>query len=74
MAISQLLLAIVSSNLVGRKSKCYFIIKFSLLLSILLCWREMKPGTGKTIKNEFVASFLLNDYPEKRIRTILLCC
>ena len=34
MAISQLLLAIASSNLVGRKSKCYFIIKFNLLLSI----------------------------------------
>ena len=27
--ISHLLLAIASSNLVGRKSKCYFIIKFS---------------------------------------------
>ena len=34
MAISQLLLSVASSNLVGRKSKCYFIIKFSLLLSI----------------------------------------
>ena len=58
MAISQLLLAIASSDLVGRKSKCYFIIKFSLLLSIKLCWREIRPDTGKTIKNEFVASFL----------------
>ena len=58
MAISQLLLAIASSNLVGRKSKCYFVIKFSLLLSIILCWREIRPDTGKTIKNEFVASFL----------------
>ena len=58
MAISQLLLAIASSNLVGRKSKYYFIIKFSLLLSIILCWREIRPDTGKTIKNEFVASFL----------------
>ena len=34
MAISQLLFSVASSNLVGRKSKCYFI-KFSLLLSIL---------------------------------------
>ena len=58
MAISQLLLAIASSNLVGRKSKCYFIINFSLVLSIILCWREIRPDTGKTVKNEFVASFL----------------
>ena len=58
MAISQLLLSVASSNLVGRKSKCYFIIKFSLLLSIILCWREIRSDTGKTIKNEFVASFL----------------
>ena len=58
MAISQLLLAIASPNLVGRKSKCYFIIKFSLLLSIIFCWKEIRPDTGKTIKNEFVASFL----------------
>ena len=58
MAISQLLLAIGSSNLVGGKSKCYFIIKFSLLPSIRLCWREIRPDAGKTIKNEFVASFL----------------
>ena len=58
MAISQLLLAIASSNLVGRKSKCYFIIKFSLLLSVRLCWREIRPDIGKAIKNEFVASFL----------------
>ena len=33
MAISQLLLATASSNLVARKSKCYFIIKCSLLTS-----------------------------------------
>ena len=50
--------AIGSSDLVGRKSKCYFIIKFSLLLSIRLCWREIRPDAGKTIENEFVASFL----------------
>ena len=37
MAISQLLLRVASSNLVGRKSKWYFIIKFSLLLSIIFC-------------------------------------
>ena len=43
MAISpQLLLRVASSNLVGRKSKWYFIIKFSLLLSIVLCWREIR--------------------------------
>ena len=58
MAISHLLLAIASSNLVGKKSKCYFILKFSLLLSLRLCWREKRPDTGKTIKNEFLASFL----------------
>ena len=58
MAISQLLLAIGSSTLAGTKSKCYFIIKFSLLLFIVLCWREIRQDTGKTIKNEFVASFL----------------
>ena len=58
LAISQLLLAIGSSNLEDRKSKCYFIIKFSLLLSTRLRWREIRPDTGKTIKNEFVASFL----------------
>ena len=161
MAISQLLLAAASSNLVDRKSKCYFIIKLSLLLYIRLCWREISPGVGgtlnvevigmlvgnffwrtlkypdfdfkplkipklqlgglfwgkwlpfsknfpkdpknyqnqnfipisipitllwkwppreirpdarKTTENEFVASFLWNDYPEKRILTKLLCC
>ena len=58
MAISQLLLAIASSNLAGRKSKRYFITKFSLFLSIRLCWREIREDTSKTIKNEFVASFL----------------
>ena len=58
MAISQLLLAIASSNVVGRKSKYYFIIKFSLLFPIRLCWREIRPDTGKTIKNEFIPSFL----------------
>ena len=57
MAISQLLLRVASSNLVGRTSKWYFIIKFSLLLSIVLCWREIKPDAGKTTENEFVASF-----------------
>ena len=58
MAISQLLLSVASSKLVGRKSKCCFIIKFSLLLSIKFCWREIRPDAGKTIENEFVASFL----------------
>ena len=43
MAISQVLLAVASSNLVGRKSKCYFIIKSSFLISIRLCWREIRP-------------------------------
>ena len=58
MAISQLLLAVASTNLLGRNSKCYFIIKFSLLLSIILCWREIRPDAGKTAENKFVASFL----------------
>ena len=58
MAISQFLLAIASSNLVDRKSKCYFIINVSLLLSIILRCREISPDTGKTIENKFVASFL----------------
>ena len=51
MAISQLLLSVAVSNLVGRKSKCCSIIKFSLLLSIRLCWREIRPDAGKTIEN-----------------------
>ena len=58
LAISQLLLSVTSSNLVGRKPKCYFIIKVSLLLSIGLCWREIRPDAGKTTENEFVVSFL----------------
>ena len=58
MVISQLLLSVASSNLVGRKSKCYFIIKSSLLLSIRLCWREIRADAGKTTENGFVASFL----------------
>ena len=72
--ISQLLLIVASSNLVGRKSKYYFIIKFSLLLSIVLCWREIRPDAGKTTENKFVASFLSIDYPEERIQTQFLCC
>ena len=49
-AISQLLLGVAGSNLVGRKAKCYFIIhvKFSLLLSIRLCQREIRPDASKT--------------------------
>ena len=74
MAISQLLLSVASSNLVGRKSICYFIIKLSLSFSTELCWREIRPDAGKTTANEFVASFLWHDYPEKRIRTKVLCC
>ena len=74
MVISQLLLRVASSNLVGRKSKWYFIIKCSVWLSIILCWREIRPDAGKTTGNKFVASFLSTDYPEKRIQTKLLCC
>ena len=58
MAISQLLLAVASSDLVGRKSKWSFIIKFSLLLSIRLCFKEIRLDAGKTTENKFVASFL----------------
>ena len=58
MAISQLLLLVANSNLVGRKSKCYFIIKFSLLLSITLSWRKIRPDDGKTTENKFDVSFL----------------
>ena len=58
MEISQLLLPVSSSNFVGRTSKWCFIIKFSLLLSIVLCWREIRPDADKTTENEFVASFL----------------
>ena len=58
MAISQLLLGVAKSNLVGRKLTCYFIIKFSLLLSIRPCWRQIRPDAGKTTRNKFVASFL----------------
>ena len=58
MAIYQLLLSVASSNLVGRKSKCYFIINFSVLISIKLCRREIRPDAGKTTVNEFVESFL----------------
>ena len=35
---------------------------------MVLCWREIRPDADKTTENEFVASFLWNDYPEKRIR------
>ena len=51
-------ITVASSNLVGRTSKFYFIIKLSLLLSIALCWREISPDAGKTTGNEFVVSFL----------------
>ena len=54
----RLLLREASSNLVGGKSKWYFIIKFSSLVSIILCWREIRPDAGKTTENKFVASFL----------------
>ena len=51
-------ISVGSSNLVGRKSQCYCIIKFSLVLSIRLCWREIRPDAGKTTENEFVVNFL----------------
>ena len=34
-----------------------FVLKFSLLLSVILCWRKNRPDTSKTTENEFVASF-----------------
>ena len=57
MVISQLLLAIASSNMVGRKSKFYFIIKFSLLLSIILCWREKGQIPAKQLKMTLLQVF-----------------
>ena len=59
MAIFQLLLGVANSNMVGRKSKCYFIIKFSLLLSIRLCRREIRPDTGKTTEKGVCCKFSL---------------
>ena len=72
MAISQLLLIVASSDLVDRKSKCYFIIKYSLLLSIRLRWREIKPDAGKTAENEFVASFFLLPREADSDKTLVL--
>ena len=57
MVISQLLLRVASSNLVGRTSKWYFIIKFSLLLSIVLCWREIRPDAGKITEKSLLQVF-----------------
>ena len=37
----------MSSNSVGGKSICYFIIKFNFLLSIRQCRREVRPDAGK---------------------------
>ena len=56
MAISQLLLAIASSDLVGRKSKCCFIM-FSLLLSIRLCCKEIRPDAAKQLKISLLQVF-----------------
>ena len=50
MAISQLLLRVASSNLVGRKSKWYFTMNVSLLLSVILCWREIRPNNTSKIQ------------------------
>ena len=65
MVISQLLLDVACSNFLGRKSKWYLIIKFSLLFSIIFCWREIRPDAGKTTETKFVASFLSIDYPRE---------
>ena len=48
-----------SSNLIGRKSKCYFIIKFSYLLSTRLWWREVRPDAGKTTETGWLTPFNL---------------
>ena len=48
-----------SSNLVGRKSKCYSIIKFSLLLSVRLCRREIRPDAGKITEKCVCCKFSL---------------
>ena len=57
MAISQLLLAIASSNLVGRKSKCYFIIKFNLLLSIIPFGEKQGQIPAKQLKISLLQVF-----------------
>ena len=66
MAITQLLLGAASSNLVRRKSKCYFIIKFSSLLFIRLCWREIRPDTGKTTEKCACYKFSLKMTTQRR--------
>ena len=76
MAISQLLLSAAGSNLVGRNTKCNFIINFSLFFSIRLCWREIRPDGGKNPdhENEFVAVFSEMRLPREADSDKLLCC
>ena len=50
-------ISVACSNLVGRKSKCYFIIKFSLLLSTRLCLREIRPDAGKATEMSLLKIF-----------------
>ena len=57
MAISQLLLLVASSNLEGRTSKWYFITKFSLLLSIVLCWMPGKQMPAKQLEMHLLQVF-----------------
>ena len=61
-AISQLLLSVPKPNLVGRKPTCYFIIKFSLLLSIRLCWSEQACVFGSCAfnKHSVLKIFMIN--------------
>ena len=57
MAISLLLLGVANSNLVDRKSKYYFIIKFNVLLSTRLCWKEIRVYAGKTTDKSLLQVF-----------------
>ena len=65
MAISQLLLGVANSNLVGRKSKCYVIIKVSVLLSLRLSSKEIKPDAGKTTEKWVCCKFSLKRLPRE---------
>ena len=47
-------------------------IKFSSLLSIILCWRKIRPDTGKTIKNNFSLKWLLKEADSDKTLALLM--